>query len=184
MTERHELTSGGLVSSTAFPVCRLKSGRDAVESASRRVLVVGEDNPLSSHPEHALFNSPSGCAGHRLQSKVMRLESRTYLALWRTNLCSPTWNAKEALHRWFRLTASDVPWTKIVCLGAKVSGVASVKKNEMYEVSRLDVGCRTFSVLRLPHPSGRCFEWNDETSYHLAMIGLKKLEPELPWGEV
>ena len=34
--------------------------------ACGRILLCGEDNPVSAEPEHALYPLPDNCAGHRL----------------------------------------------------------------------------------------------------------------------
>lgn len=65
----------------------------------RRVLLVGEVNPLSSRRDYALVNYPDGCAGHRMQAKVAGLPEGLYLALWRTNLCVGRWSMKDARAR-------------------------------------------------------------------------------------
>lgn len=81
--------------------------RDAVREPARavedlhcrRVLLVGEVNPLSTRREYALVPYPDGCSGHRLQSRVLGLPEALYLALWRTNLCVGDWSMKAARAR-------------------------------------------------------------------------------------
>ena len=71
--------------------CRTAFGHSPPDCA--RALLIGEDNPLSAVPEHALFPYPVGCAGHRLAG-ILGLGNAAYLALWRTNLCVGGWSSK------------------------------------------------------------------------------------------
>ncbi len=146
-----------------------------------RILLLGEDNPQSSAPEHALVNHPDGCAGHRLQSRVLEIVPSTYHAIWRTNLCSPVWFTPDAKNRFWSLLAPDAPWTTVVCLGRKVSSIAEL---DTWAGRQIDTGGREFSVISLPHPSGRCREWNDPSSYGRAHRLMRLVAPAIPWGGV
>lgn len=152
-------------------------------SATRSVLLLGEDNPQSSDPEHSLYPSPPGCAGDRLRRLIAGLDHANYMGLWRTNLCSPTLDSKSAIHRGWELLGADVPWTKIVCLGVKVAKVMGwASRLVLFESSRIELNERVFELLYLPHPSGRCFVWNDPESVPLAVNALTNMEPRIPWG--
>ncbi len=141
--------------------------------ACGRVLLVGEDNPQSSAPEHALFPYPEGCAGNRLM-KILGLRPATYLALWRTNLCSPRWSKKDAASRMIHLTWPDAPWDTIVLLGRKCADVfsawhdvapfATVRHDVVGMNGAIEDRHKTFQVVSLPHPSGRNLLWNDPRS--------------------
>lgn len=152
---------------------------------TRSILLLGEDNPQSSDPDCALWPEPSGCAGERLKNRIMGLDRASYLSLWRTNLCNPTWDSREARTRAWSLIGRDVPWTNIICLGAKVAKIMGwASPLILWETSRIELNERVFTLLYLPHPSGRCFVWNDPESYSLAMNALVNLDASIPWGVV
>ncbi len=175
--------------------------------ACGRVLLVGEDNPLSSAPEHALFCHPPGCAGARLQSDILGVSRATYLALWRTNLCSPKWSAPAARDRAHDLLFDAArPWSTIVLLGRKVADVfarvlepsarspLSGKRAEFspFSSTRLDDRGRwvdhlipqqyDVTIVSLPHPSGRNLLWNDARRIADARVLLAEVVPEIAWG--
>lgn len=162
---------------------------DVSETATRGVLLVGEDNPQSSAPQYALWNAPDGCAGHRLQEKILRLPEAWYLAIWRTNLCTPTWDKDDAVVRTFELSGSDVPWSTIVMLGRKVADAhelllgKALKPFETRNHLRAQIG-RTFRYVSLPHPSGRCRDWNELGTYERTLTVMRDLLPEIPFGGI
>lgn len=117
-----------------------------------RPLLVGESNPHSADPRHALYPHPPGCAGHRLMN-ILGLRRWEYMLLFdRANLlgCSPVWFPRAARERAAELLASD---RKLILLGAKVAAAFGF----------CDGPFRSYDgrVLVLPHPSGRCRVWND-----------------------
>lgn len=182
--------------------CRVPSSPRA-EHEGCRVLLLGEDNPQSSEPEHALYNWPEGCAGHRLQSKIFGLDGDEYLNLWRTNLCNPTWSTAAARER-ARLLLGLVapPWDTIVMLGAKVAKIVGYPKMPAFSSCRivpdLELGGLAakydrfgdafapspgeFQLVYLPHPSGRCREWNEPANYGRARMLMRACVPEINWG--
>lgn len=154
------------------------------------ILLIGEDNPQSRHPAHALVNYPAGCAGHRLQEQILGIVPEEYLAIWRTNLCSPTWSQAMARQRFAVLMEMpDAPWTRVVCLGRKVSQIA---EEWTTRTSGIGVGfqlrpfgtatCGRVMLASLPHPSGRCREWNDPRSYDRAATTMRQIAPGIAWG--
>lgn len=61
------------------------------------ILLVGEVNPLSTKPEHALYPWPPNCTGERLQRLVLGVSRRDYLAGFdRVDLCTGRWSAPAA----------------------------------------------------------------------------------------
>lgn len=180
----------------------LDATRIAGPDACRRILLVGEDNPLSTSPEFALYFQPSGCSGHRLQSKILGLDARRhYLAMWRSNLCCGGWDRSMAKDRAAALCGQRSPWDTIVLLGVKVAGAfAEVLHNrevaQMFEVTRysgdrlaISVGIRggdpgDTSFVTLPHPSGRNTLWNDKAQIARARHLLWTVAPDVPWGEL
>lgn len=154
--------------------------------ATRFILLVGEDNPLSGAEEHALYPYPPNCAGERLCNRIFALPSTgDYLSIWRTNLCSPSWSDRAAGKRAWELLGQDVPWTKLVLLGRKVAKIyepiCSVSL-EPFSIGRVDTGHRTFTVVSMPHPSGRCREWNIPSNYDRARQVMRTVAPDLAWG--
>lgn len=154
---------------------------------TRQILLVGEDNPLSAADEHALYPYPPNCAGERLCNRVFALPwTAEYLAMWRTNLCVGSWSDKQAGRRAWELLAQDAPWSKLVLLGRKVAGIfepiCNTKSLESFSIARIDTGHRTFTVASLPHPSGRCREWNNAANYERARGVMRALAPDIAWG--
>lgn len=156
------------------------------------VLLVGEDNPQSEDRRHALWPIPSkghaSCAGRNLQSKIMRVSHGTYYGLWRTNLCHPTWDLKEARVRARRLILNPRPWSVIVALGRKVAGAFEYFLGEAVPqwgwVVRWDEDKDSWlTIVGMPHPSGLSRAWNDPGSYDRALALLQETAPSVPWGE-
>jgi hypothetical protein len=168
---------------TAFPDAPIAAGR---------LLLLGEDNPLSAAPEHALFPYPEGCSGHRLRG-ILGVHKATYLATWRTNLCVGKWSKGDADTRLIQLFAGDVPWDTVVMLGRKVAGVFAQLhdvppfgqlRHEVVYMNGPHVGTRrVFQVVSLPHPSGRNAIWNDPHRAADARKLLSEVMPDYPAGE-
>lgn len=151
-----------------------------VPDACARILLVGEDNPISAAPEHALFCAPEGCAGQRLQGLIFSLPRTQYLALWRTNLCVGGWSAPRARMRARELTAPAAPWNVIVMLGRKVA--AAFSQVVPVEVAPFCVHEGRLRFASLPHPSGRNTVWNQRGPIESARRLMAELALELAWG--
>lgn len=155
---------------------------------SDKILLVGEDNPLSSEPEYALFCSPTGCAGQRLQDKIFGLPRANYLALWRTNLCVGGWSAKSARERARVLLGQETPWDVVVMLGVKVEEAFSQvlgTSTPLRPFCRQSIGGmaqKWLTLVSLPHPSGRNRVWNIPGSVGTARKLMQELAPLVPWG--
>lgn len=179
--------------------------------AAGDILVVGEDNPLSQDFRYALYHEPPGCAGHRLQSKIMGLSPRVYLSMWRTNLCVGGWDKGMAESRAAHLIGHAVPWSVVIMLGRKVCDAFEVVTRskglgEQMTVTKLtatdlaiavaasgraSVGTvsgttrpLTTTFLALSHPSGRNTLWNNPLLVGQARELLREIAPHVPWGEV
>lgn len=145
--------------------------RCSLSSMGRDVLLLGEDNPRSSDPRHALYPYPPGCAGWRLAEKVAGWGSSAQLAMWRTNLCAGRWSTREARDRAREILAAgdDAPWRVVVLLGTKVADAFRHVDARVPEGTflghRLPGGP---TLVLLPHPSGRCRAWNAPTSVERA----------------
>jgi hypothetical protein len=176
-------------------------------SPTRRILLVGEDNPQSVADEHALYPAPYGCAGHRLQSAILAIDEMRYLSIWRTNLClGERWSAAKAHARaeillGLRMSltttspSSDTPWRTIVILGSKVAGVFSriLPSGAPFEpFTRYRWAPGDVDIVALPHPSGRCQVWNDRRRAVDARQIMRAVESveggpvcgATPWGEL
>lgn len=151
--------------------------------SSRRILLVGEDNPLSSEPEHALYCYPPNCSGHRLQSKIFGISPTDYLAMWRTNLCVGGWSVKKARERASEILWADAPWDVVVLLGKKVCDAAvstyETKEYDMFTSVQLTSGRRW---VFLPHPSGMNRIWNQAGVVERGRGLMQDVVPEVAWG--
>lgn len=141
-----------------------------------RPLFIGEMNPYGPAHEFALWPGPPGCAGDRLCRVVLGLEPEEYLRRFeRTNLCLGQWDPRAARE------AADGLMTRpgsqpFVLLGKKVAGAFGLGTAPSFHRFRLPVpgrrplphGHHIRMALRLPHPSGRCLEWNDREKVFLA----------------
>lgn len=133
-------------------------------------VLVGEDNPNSSDPRHALYPRPKHLAGGRLCHRIMVVTEREYLRWFaRANLCAGSWSAREA-----RATASALldRHEVHVILGAKVAHAYGLKFKPFEVVDAptiaLDGVNRWNRFVILPHPSGRCRTWNDPAAFDRA----------------
>lgn len=168
------------------------------------VLIVGEDNPHGADPRHALYPYPPGCAGDRLADVILDVGSAHQLATWRTNLCSPRWSTVAARERARALVcADDVPWRVIVMLGRKVAEAfryvnpqvdrypGLIAPNEVcppFTTQRVlhRIGAHPgpgradldwITLVSIPHPSGRCREWNFPSNVQRARALLSQVAP-------
>lgn len=137
----------------------------------RTVLLVGECNPYSEHPEHSLLPWPRNAAGDRL-SRILGLTHREYLGRFaRLNLCVLAWNLREAraeadrISRGFRCP--------VLLLGARPCAAFGVPYRP-FEVVR--EGMQPVAVL--PHPSGRCRIWSRRDSRERARALVERLRTE------
>lgn len=157
--------------------------------ACRQILLLGEDNPLSADPRYALFYEPSGSAGHRLQSRILGVRAgRTYLSMWRSNLCAGEWQMRRAVRRASSLFLDDgeTPWRLVVALGQRVSGALdrALGTRLVPFCEPMEVPGTSSRVIAIPHPSGRNLVWNNVAKIQLARALLRSAAPEVPWGEL
>jgi len=135
----------------------------------------------------------------RLRADILGISSNDYLAIWRTNLCCPSWSLPAARKRWAELAFSEgVPWNTIVLLGSKVAKATDYPVQAIGSFSTCRVtrepdrttwdmlrDRRPFDGLRviyLPHPSGRNLVWNFPNNKTLAREILAECVPEIRWG--
>lgn len=143
-----------------------------------RVLLVGENNPLSRDPRYALYDEPQGCSGHRLRTMILGLSRRTYFsdAITRMNLVVGQWSLAAA-----RMVAEELRWRPthdvVVMLGRRV--IEAFK----FDIDAFTSTGETPVYVALPHPSGLNRIWNDPRAFLAAREVLKKVAPLVPWGE-
>lgn len=137
--------------------------------------LVGLNNPFSPRPSHALVSWPAGCPGHRVLSMIQEVEpdfsEDEYLdAFWRMNLWRglelPEGRGSMALlqteGRHLLRTLTEEP-RDVVLFGVKVWYCVLNRQPTMTPwFESLDVNGSTF--WKLPHPSGLCREYNDESN--------------------
>ena len=153
------------------------------EAALPPVLLLGEDNPYGSDPSFSLYCHPPRCAGYNLR-RILGLPEDQYLALHRANLCDGTWANKRARERAAELLVPCSPHPVIVMLGRKVTD--AVRRAAMIDEDIVPFStkgcCPGFTLVSLPHPSGRnAAAWSGSARERARQI-LRELVPSLPWG--
>lgn len=135
-----------------------------------RVLLVGESNPHSSDPRHALHPHPPGAAGSRL-CKILGMQPCEYLEKFdRVNLLrTAEWSPVKA-----RNAARKLTHRRRILLGARVAAAHGIK---FYPFCRFTLE-DDVRVLILPHPSGRCRIWNDRTAFVSAREAIGRFMEE------
>lgn len=121
----------------------------------RKPILIGESNPRSSHPDHALHPYPVGSSGHRL-SRILGLTPADYLVRFRrlNLLDGPRWSipaardAAEVIRR-----RGDGP---LILLGSRVRRAFELEAWTWFSVGSR--GGVWYTVI--PHPSGRNVAWN------------------------
>lgn len=126
--------------------------------------LIGEMNPLSVHPRHALFPFPVNCTGWRLCHKILEMDTGAYVrAFERRNLCVGKWSMEDARKRAFEIERESRE-VSLVLLGRKVATAFGYGKVEFFKT----VVHNGRVLLFLPHPSGLCRVWNEPGSYQRA----------------
>lgn len=131
-------------------------------------LLVGEANPYSRDPSHALYPLPRQASGNRLRT-ILGMSDELYLETFdRCNLCvGHKWSLKLA-----RIVATKhlAEREVLILLGAKVC-------------SAFDLAFTPFEVVRvakttcaiLPHPSGLSRAWNNPTAIKRARAAVREV---------
>jgi hypothetical protein len=124
-------------------------------------LIVGELNPYGKDPALALYPLPRAASGARL-CRLLGISGANYLRNFdRANLCVGKWRKVDAVEEAGRLL--DTPRPFYVLLGRKVSDVfLRMGNKESFCVRRVTIRLAHHTFLLLPHPSGRCREWNSQ----------------------
>lgn len=142
-----------------------------------RPVLVGMNNPLSSDPRMALYPAPVNCTGWRVWQMLLdagrasyshRLEGhplptgRDYAAAFeRRNVLSATeWSRKEALASGLSLM-DELSGRTIVVLGIRTAEALRLPRLPWCEWGTHYHLPETTTYCIVPHPSGRCREYND-----------------------
>lgn len=139
-------------------------------------LLVGEANPYGADPYFALYPRPEGASGDRLCHLILDFRhEKHYLDLFeRVNLCPRDWNTRAARERAVQLRS--VPAFQAVLLGRKVAAAFGLEDVPAFSVWRPSEVSRAWCVL-LPHPSGRCTEWNTPGAFQRARELVQSVYP-------
>lgn len=146
--------------------------------ADGRTVLLAMNNPISGEPEHALYPHPPGCAGHRLCDMLWEAAreagalpdfgvcKRVYLRRFdRRNLLSAReWSARDARAAAGQLLP-QLLGRRVVVLGVGV--LDAMRLSRPTDWGRwVEEGGMSYTLL--PHPSGRCREYNDPEMRRLA----------------
>lgn len=124
-------------------------------------LLVGEVNPYNVDPQWALWPSPVNSSGWRLCKKILGMSKQSYIRSFeRVNLCLGFWSIKNAKEQ-ARLLQKEFDGP-MVLLGSKVCEAFGVAY-QPFAVQTSFLGADR-EILILPHPSGKCFAWNDPSA--------------------
>lgn len=149
-----------------------------VQEPHRLPLVfVGEVNPLSTNPRHALLDRPEGSSGDRLRRLICRMRRTTYCRLGKVDLFDQDLDFWRAKGRTVDLFELGFP---LVALGARVANLLSLANQPLYQPSVGPLG----RVIVLPHPSGRNRAWSTPGEFDRAHQALRDFAPDIPWGDL
>lgn len=142
---------------------------------SRRVAIVGMNNPYGPSPRHALWPDPPGCTGWRLwkmtEARTGATQTDYCRAFHRYNLVSGgQWSAAEARVRW-QVMEQDLTenFDTIVLLGAAVRRAVGAEV-DLLHISR--------SLVCIPHPSGRNLWYNSPLNVRIVELLMEELYTE------
>lgn len=149
----------------------------AVDWLGPRCLLVGEVNPYRDRGSFDLYDDPARATGARLRKRILGVRRESYFRRFaRYNLCTERWDDQAA-----RVRAAEVlalhpgDGEPIVLLGRKAAmAFGQAALDPFHAVGRF---------IALPHPSGRCLEWNDPKRIERARELLLAALPTLPLGE-
>ena len=147
-----------------------------------RTILLAMNNPVSSDPLHALFPYPPGCAGHRLWEMLREyaweveerdVTRRAYIdGFERRNVLSArTWSRVEAREAG-RMLLPELAGRRVVVLGVQTLGALGLDRLPWGRWSAASPSLfgphEPLAYCCLPHPSGRCREYNDPATRALA----------------
>jgi hypothetical protein len=134
-----------------------------------RPIIVGELNPYGAGARFALYPFPENSAGGRLCRIVLGMRPGQYVDTFeRVNLCTVKWSLRAARKRADELLAGWRGRT-IVLLGRRAAQAMGEGHLPLYTCATRDGGGH---LVLLPHPSGRCREWNVPGAVARARLAL------------
>lgn len=137
---------------------------------TKKVLLVGEDNPWGNDPRMALFHLPRQASGNRLREHL-GLTDLQYQRLFKMNLCPEKWSMKIA-REVANIVKNDPNIEVAVMLGAKVKKAFNMQDINFFSAGH---GHKDGPLLiSLPHPSGRNLLWNHPTARTRAQLLLRR----------
>lgn len=137
-----------------------------------RPVILGMNNPYSTDPYYALYPHPENSAGARICAMFLASASQAGLPLTRRDYIkgfdrrnlvdTPTWNMEYARQR-ANQARGELQGRKVVICGTAVLGVLGLRRHEWLVWSERsgDLFKDPFDYVLVPHPSGRCREYND-----------------------
>lgn len=154
---------------------------EGIERSELSLLLVGELNPYGADPRFALYHLPRGASGNRLRL-ILGLSDVTYHRLLKVNLCNNRFSVFAARTRAAEILARS-NLKVLVLLGRKVCDAFGTMKRPFPTFFTVgQVAGRT--LIYLPHPSGRCRLWSDESNLTKARALCREHAPSIPWGEI
>lgn len=152
----------------------------------KRVLLVGESNPLSSDPDYALYPYPPNSAGGRL-ARMLGMSPKEFLAtFYRANLfdVEPVRWSKERAHARLVEVVHEyhaIPYCvdTVILLGTRVSAAVGERflmwKPTAVIVNFDRAGLGVVEFISVPHPSGRCRLWNDPANVRRLRRAIRRV---------
>lgn len=147
-----------------------------------RPVLVGMNNPLSSDPKYALYPHPVNCTGWRIwkmmyESSLGTVSKSDYIgAFERRNILSQkTWSAREAGVAG-RALMDELSGRTIVFFGVqtlRAVGLPRPSWGEWRSYCWLPDALTIYTLM--PHPSGRCHEYNDPAMRERLGLMLRNL---------
>jgi hypothetical protein len=141
-----------------------------------RPVLLAMNNPLSSDPRHALFPLPTGCTGNRIwlmlcdaaaERRVEIPSKNQYLAAFdRRNLLNARDWSKADARRAAGPLLDGLSGRVALILGAGTADACGLARGgsgwlEWRDAHRNLLGAEPLTYAVIPHPSGRCREYND-----------------------
>lgn len=140
-------------------------------------LLVGEVNLRSNDASLDLSYLPLGGSGSRLAEILNMDAGQYYTSFLRINLCRGEWNIDRASEVAYGIHLASTDTNRVVVLlGAKVCQAFSLIKFTPFSLYRMS----GYTIIQLPHPSGRCRIWNDLKNCNKARLAFFEAGINLP----
>lgn len=149
-----------------------------------RPVLLGMNNPLSSDPRHALYPYPARSAGANLM-RIAGIPRSRWLDLFeRRNVLPGAQWTHAAARSAGRVLRDELHERCVIILGSEVCEVVwpEALMSRPYQWQRHQTRSGgVFGTLggwwaRLPHPSGRCRDWNSDWHRAAARVFFEELD--------